>query len=199
MLLNWEINLAQNLSSKSFLKIFQCQNMIAPKFNKINLILLSVSSLVILLGISANLIPGVSSFSQKTLAQNVRDRETLEQQKAAQVIRHYYDAINRKDYRSAYADWAGEGSASGKSFEQFRRGFANTASVKVNIGKPDSINGAVGSLYVAIPVTVTATNVNGTTQRFTGNYTLKRINDVPGSTPEQRRWHLYSARITLVN
>jgi len=72
-----------------------------------------------------------SSFSPKTLAQNVPDRETSEQRKAAEVIRHYYDAINRKDYKSADADWAGQGAASGQSFEQFKKGFANTASVNV--------------------------------------------------------------------
>ena len=173
--------------------------MIIPKFNQINLTLLSLSSLLILLGTSGNWMPKSLSFSQKTLAQNVRDRTTLEQQKAAEVIRHYYNAINRKNYKDAYADWAGRGAASGQSFEQFKKGFANTASVKVNIGQPGSINGAVGSLYIEIPVTITATTVNRKTQRFTGSYTLKRINDVPGSTPEQRKWHLYSAKITSVS
>lgn len=134
-----------------------------------------------------------------SFAQNAPDSETSEQQKAAQVIRHYYNAINRKDYRSAYADWANNGAASNQSFEQFRRGFANTASVNVVIGKPGRIDGAAGSLYVEIPVTITAKTVNGQTQHFTGSYTLRRINDVPGSTPEQRRWHLYSAKITQVN
>ncbi|MFB2895867.1 hypothetical protein ACE1CI_23405 [Aerosakkonemataceae cyanobacterium BLCC-F50] len=173
--------------------------MIIPKFNQINLTLLSLSSVVMLFGISSNWMPTSFSFSQKTLAQNVPDKTRLEQQRAAEVIRHYYDAINRKDYKSAYADWAGRGAASGQSFEEFKKGFANTTSVKVNIGQPGSINGAAGSLYIEIPVNITATTVNRTTQRFAGNYTLKRINDVPGSTPEQRRWHLYSAKINPVS
>lgn len=142
--------------------------------------------------------PNASSSPQRDLAQSVQDGENSQQQ-AAQVIRHYYDAINQKDYKRAYADWADNGTASQQSFEQFKQGFADTASVKVNIGEPGRINGAVGSLYVEVPVTITATTINGTTQHFTGSYTLKRINDVPGSTPEQQMWHLYSAKITPVN
>lgn len=143
--------------------------------------------------------PNASSSPQIALAQSVQNGGNSQQLQAAQVIRHYYDAINQKDYKRAYADWADNGAASQQSFEQFKQGFADTASVKVDIGEPGRINGAVGSLYVEIPVTITATTVNGTTQRFTGSYTLKRINDVPGSTPEQRMWHLYSAKITPVN
>lgn len=143
--------------------------------------------------------PNASSFPQLALARSVQNDENSQQQQAAQVIRHYYDAINQKDYERAYADWAANGTGSQQSFEQFKKGFTDTASVKVEIGEPGSINGAVGSLYVEIPVTITATTVNGTTQHFTGSYTLKRINDVPGSTPEQRIWHLYSAKITPVH
>lgn len=50
---------------------------------------------------------------------------------------------------------------------------------KVETGEPGRINGAADSLSVEIPVTITAT-----TKNFTGSYTLKRINDVSGSTPE---------------
>ena len=143
--------------------------------------------------------PNASSSVQIALAQSLQNGENSQQQQAAQVIRHYYDAINQKDYKRAYADWANNGTASQQSFQQFKKGFADAASVKVDIGEPGRINGAVGSLYVDIPVTITATTVNGTTQHFTGSYTLKRINDVPGSTQKQRIWHLYSAKITPVN
>ncbi|MEH1914320.1 hypothetical protein [Nostoc sp.] len=45
---------------------------------------------------------------------------------------------------------------------------------------------------------MTAVATNGTPQRFRGSYVLRRVNNVPGSTPEQQRWHLYSAKITQV-
>lgn len=121
------------------------------------------------------------------------------QQRAVDVIRHYYDAINRQDYQSAYADWGDQGAASQQSFEQFKQGFANTDSVQVEIGGPGVLEGAAGSSYITIPATIIARTVDGTTQRFQGSYTLRRINDVPGSTPEERMWHLYSAKISQVN
>jgi hypothetical protein len=83
--------------------------------------------------------------------------------------------------------------ASQQTFEEFKQGFAQTASVSVNVGEAGAVNGAAGSLYVEIPVTVTAVTTAGTRQQFCGSYTLRRVNDVPGSTLEQRQWHLYSA------
>jgi hypothetical protein len=121
------------------------------------------------------------------------------QQEASQVIRDYYSAIARRDYAQAYSAWEGDGTASQQSFEQFRQGFANTASTAVEVGQPGRLDGAAGSSYIEIPVTVTAVTTNGTSQRFRGSYVLRRVNDVPGSTPEQRRWHLHSANLTQAN
>lgn len=126
------------------------------------------------------------------------DAEML-QQEAVQVIQDYYSAIDRRDYTQAYSAWEGEGKASQQSFEQFKQGFANTASTAVEVGQPDRLEGAAGSSYIEIPVTVTAVTTNGTPQRFRGSYVLRRVNDVPGSTLEQRRWHLYSANLTPVH
>jgi hypothetical protein len=124
--------------------------------------------------------------------------ERSEQQKAVQVIRNYYDAINRKDYDRAYVDWEQNGKASQQSFEQFKQGFANTASVTVELGTPGRIDAAAGSLYIETPVTIAATTVSGAREQFAGYYILRRGNNVPGSTPEQRTWHLYSASIHRV-
>ena len=124
--------------------------------------------------------------------------QSPEQQQAVQVIRDYYSAIARQDYKQAYSAWEGNGAASKQSFEQFKQGFANTTSVAVEVGKPSIPDPGAGSIYIEIPVTVTALATNGTPQRFRGNYVLRRVNDVPGSTPEQRKWHFYSAKITPV-
>ncbi|MEH1888674.1 MAG: hypothetical protein V7K92_04145 [Nostoc sp.] len=127
--------------------------------------------------------------------QNAADTKPLEQQ-AVQVIHEYYDAIARQDYKQAYLAWDGDGSASKESFEEFKQGFANTASVAEEVGEPGSLEGAAGSSYIKIPVTVTTVTTNGTPQRFHGSYVLRRVNDVPSSTPQQRRWHIYSANIS---
>ncbi|WGV25290.1 hypothetical protein [Halotia branconii] len=129
------------------------------------------------------------------LTQNATGDKPLQQQ-AVQVIRDYYTAINRQDYKQAYSAWEGSGTASKQSFEQFKQGFADTASVAVEVEKPGQLEGAAGSLYIKIPVTVTAITTNGTLQRFHGSYVLRRVNNVPGSTKQQRQWHLHSANIT---
>jgi hypothetical protein len=120
-------------------------------------------------------------------------------QQAVQVIRDYYSAIARRDYAQAYSAWEGDGATSQQSFEQFRRGFANTASTGLEVGQPGLTDGAAGSSYIEIPITVTAVTTNGTPQRFRGSYVLRRVNDVPGATPEQLRWHIHSANLTQVN
>ncbi|MEH2258230.1 hypothetical protein [Nostoc sp.] len=120
-------------------------------------------------------------------------------QQAIQVIRDYYSAIARQDYKQAYSAWEGNGAASKQSFDQFKQGFANTTSVAVEVGKPGRLDPGAGSIYIQIPVTITTVTSNGTPQRFRGSYVLRRVNNVPGSTPEQRKWHLYSAKITRVN
>lgn len=113
------------------------------------------------------------------------------------VIKHYYKAIDSGDYQSAYALWwsgdKGGPNASGKTLEQFKSGFANTRDSQVEVGTPGSIEGAAGSSYVSIPVTVKAALDSGQTQRFTGSYTLRRVNNVDGASWAQKHWHIYSA------
>ncbi|MDF5718657.1 MAG: hypothetical protein PUP93_33520 [Rhizonema sp. NSF051] len=130
--------------------------------------------------------------SASTLIASVQPSES----DAVQVIRDYYSAINRRDYKQAYSILSG---ATQQSFEQFKQGFANTKTTTVKIGKPGEIDGAAGSLNIEIPVSITATTKNGTRQSFRGSYVLRRVNNVPGSTAQQRRWHISSAKITQVN
>ncbi|MBL1201976.1 MAG: hypothetical protein RMY62_026425 [Nostoc sp. ZfuVER08] len=133
---------------------------------------------------------------QVSPTENSANSQSLAQQ-AVQVIHDYYNAIARQEYKQAYLAWDGDGSASKQSFEQFKQGFVNTVSVAEKVGKPSPIEGAAGSLYIEIPVTITAVTTNGTVQRYHGSYQLRRVNNVPGSTLQQRRWHIYSANISL--
>ncbi|HET7565735.1 MAG TPA: hypothetical protein VFJ96_12105 [Gemmatimonadaceae bacterium] len=114
---------------------------------------------------------------------------------AVAVVRDYYAAIDAHDYRRAYLAWEQEGAASGQSFAAFRRGFDSTVSVAVQLGAPSRIDGAAGSRYVTVPVQITARTTGGAVQHFAGTYTLRRA-VVTGATPEQRTWHIYSAKVT---
>jgi hypothetical protein len=116
-------------------------------------------------------------------------------QGAAAVIRHYYADLDRGDFRAAYGRWGNDGQDSHQSFADFKRGFAETATTSVDVGTPGDSEGGAGSIYIDVPVTVRARLKDGTEQRFSGHYSLRRVNNVDGSTQAQRRWHIYSAAL----
>jgi hypothetical protein len=111
------------------------------------------------------------------------------------VLRRYYAAIEERRYDDAYALWSRDGAASGQTRMAFARGFADTRRVVLTVGDSVQMEGAAGSQYATVPVTVDATLEYGTTQRFTGTYTLRR-SMVDGATPAQRSWHIESARLS---
>jgi hypothetical protein len=137
-----------------------------------------------------------SPTSPSSLARSASSVTPEQQAEAIQAIRNYYEAINHRDYQQAYLLWDGEGAASQQSFEQFKQGYTDTQSTGVTVGEPGRGDGAAGSVYIEIPVTITAVTQSGTQQRFRGSYVLRRANAGPVSTPEARQWHLYSARLT---
>lgn len=116
---------------------------------------------------------------------------------AVAVIDAYYAAIAANQYPRAYALWSGGGQASGQSAQQFAGGFADTASVSVDIGTPGRIDAAAGSRYVEIPVAVTATRRDGSVHHYAGAYTLRRA-VVDGATADQRAWRIGSADLREV-
>lgn len=117
---------------------------------------------------------------------------------AVAVIQRYYTAINKHEYGRAYELWGNDGAASNQTLASFKNGYLNTDTVEVIIGKPGRIEGAAGSRYIEIPVTLKAVTNKGAVQHFAGHYVLRRT-VVDGSTPEQRRWHLYSAHLSQEN
>jgi hypothetical protein len=115
-------------------------------------------------------------------------------QAGADVVRRYYAALDARDYSTAWSQW-GDGGRPGQSFAAFRDGFARTRATRVTIGTLPPVEGAAGSSYLTVPVTVEATLDDGKRQRFVGSYVVRRVNDVDGATAEQRRWHLGSAQL----
>ena len=57
------------------------------------------------------------------------------------------------------------------------------------------MEGAAGSSYYTAPVTITANDKDGRPVRYEGQAVLRRVNDVPGASAEQLRWHF--ERLTL--
>lgn len=64
------------------------------------------------------------------------------------------------------------------------------AAYHAQVGAPGESEGAAGSIYVEIPVVIYGRLKAGGELHQSGKVTLRRVNDVPGSTADQRRWHI---------
>jgi hypothetical protein len=97
---------------------------------------------------------------------------------AAEVVRSYADLLEHQHFTKAAKLWDDESAA--RTFEE-----QLSPEVHVEIGKPGPTEGAAGSIYTTIPVVFF-----GDTYRKSASVILRRVNDVPGSTEAQRRWHI---------
>lgn len=111
---------------------------------------------------------------------------------AVATVKRYYDAIAAYDLGTAWQAWGPDGNPE-QSFEEFRKGYAQTVSTSVKTGKPTRVEGAAGSLYVEVPVTVQATLEDGRRQRFSGKYVLRQPNRGMGTS---QGWRIASATLT---
>ncbi|HKY97562.1 MAG TPA: hypothetical protein VJL35_06880 [Gemmatimonadaceae bacterium] len=151
--------------------------------------------LLVSLGCTSNEPKVAASGAPEKVAPPIQSpRESDGASEPASLIRRYYEQIDSGDLRSAYALWARGGQASGKSFDDFAAGFAETSEARVMVGDSIRIEGAAGSQYAMIPVSVDASLKSGESQHFEGTYTLRR-SMVDGATPEQRTWRIESAEL----
>jgi hypothetical protein len=72
---------------------------------------------------------------------------------------------------------------------QFDQHFKSLSALHVTMRKAGDQEGAAGSIYLSVPMTVSGT-VDGKTVSRPATAILRRVNDVPGSTDAQRRWHI---------
>lgn len=120
-------------------------------------------------------------------------------QGAANVVQIYYASLGAKDYPAAWKLWNNGGAASGMSADAFAKSFDQYDSYNANIGAPGQIEGAAGSLYVEVPVQVYGRRKDGREVHMLGSATLRRANDVPGSTAEQRSWRIEKITLQATN
>jgi hypothetical protein len=106
---------------------------------------------------------------------------------AVAVLKDYVRLIGERKFVEAHKLWSGDELSDGAFADRFSR-FRTYGG---EIGEPGRIEGAAGSLYIEIPVTITGTLNGGEDFRQTGSFTLRRANDVPGATPEQLQWRIY--------
>lgn len=112
-------------------------------------------------------------------------------QGAADVVQTYYALIGEKKYAQAWVLWSYDGKASGQpTAEAFARSFDRYSQYNAQVGAPGEPEGAAGSIYVSVPVVIYGRLKSGAEVHEKGAADLRRVNDVDGSTAEQRRWHI---------
>jgi len=104
---------------------------------------------------------------------------------AGQVVQHYAALIEQGRWNEARAYWRDAASA-----ETFRGQLAGYSQVHMEIGKPGESEGAAGSIYITDPAVFYGKTRAGAEFRRAAEVILRRVNDVPGSTEAQRRWHI---------
>jgi hypothetical protein len=108
-------------------------------------------------------------------------------QGAANLVQTYYARVESGRFAEARKLWPGEPSASDSAFAA---GFDGYRDYHAQIGAPGEIEGAAGSLYVEIPVVLYGRTKDGEAFSRKATVTLRRVNDVPGSSADDRRWHI---------
>ena len=114
-------------------------------------------------------------------------------QGAGQVLQLFGGLLEQRKFGEAYRLWSDDGRASGLSQGQFAAAYDKYAEIHSEVGAPGQVEGAAGSAYVDIPFRLYGNLKSGGAFNLVGPVTLRRVNDVPGSTEEQRRWHIYKS------
>ena len=105
---------------------------------------------------------------------------------AGQVVQSYGALIEQKRWKEANALWSDSASAA-----KFQSELSKNPEVHLEIGNLGESEGAAGSIYVTMPVIFYGDQADGQPFRRSADVILRRVNDVPGSTVEQRRWHIH--------
>jgi hypothetical protein len=112
-------------------------------------------------------------------------------QGAANVLQTYYALVEQGKYEEAFA--LRSPSLDEPTLAEFAASFDQYDEYHAQIGAPSEISGAAGSLYVEVPVQIYGRMRDGKPFSSAGTVTLRRSNDVPGSTPEQRQWRIFTS------
>ena len=108
------------------------------------------------------------------------------------VISSFYDAISRQEYSRAWSYYQdGQGVP---AFDAFVKGYSSTASAKVAFGK-ESGEGAAGSTFWTLPVSLDAVDTSGKHSYFAGCYTLRLANPQIQAEPPFEPLHIVEGHL----
>lgn len=112
---------------------------------------------------------------------------------ARNVLLSFARAIELREFDQAWA-MLSDGDKAKWSKPEWRKLFANLGEITVAI-PGGTMEGAAGSSYYTSDATITAADSDGRPIRYEGPIVLRRVNDVPGASAEQLRWHIESVKL----
>lgn len=116
--------------------------------------------------------------------------ETPEARAAVAVAERFAQLVEQRRFDAARRLYADGGAVSGLTGAQFAARFEEFETIDVAIGSPPRIEGAAGSLYAEVPLTMTGKLTGGAAYSRSGTVTLRRSNNVPGASEEQLQWRI---------
>lgn len=109
------------------------------------------------------------------------------------VISSFYNAITRQEYARAWSYY--EDGQGVPAFAAFVTGYSKTASVQVSFGQ-SAQEGAAGSTYWSLPVSLDAIDTSGKHAYFSGCYTLRLANPAIQAEPPFRPLHIVEGHLS---
>jgi hypothetical protein len=104
----------------------------------------------------------------------------------AEVLLAWAGAMSLKQWDAGYLYWENKGAGTGMNLDQFKAHWGRLSNPEFEV-HPGVNEGAAGSLYYTAPVVL----IDGKA-RIDGEVVLRRVNDVPGASAEDLRWHVES-------
>jgi hypothetical protein len=104
---------------------------------------------------------------------------------AEQLVRNFAGLLASRNFDEAYMLLGPQAPPR----RQFIAPFDGYRDLSVKVGAAGFQEGAAGSVYVSVPLSISGRNRGGSLTR-NADVVLRRVNDVPGSTEAQRHWHI---------
>lgn len=121
-------------------------------------------------------------------------------QGAANRMQIYFALIGEKKFDQAWELWNGEptdqANATGMTKAEFIADMNRYYQYSAQVGAPGETDGAAGSIFITVPVQIYGRLKTGEVFHHRGDATLRRVNDVDGSTERQRQWHISKIETT---
>jgi hypothetical protein len=138
-------------------------------------------------------VPSGNNASEAAAATQARIHQ-VKQPAPEDIVRQFGDLLEQKDFAKAFG--LVDAQAMGVTEKQFESQFAGYKTIQPAVGTIGRTEGAAGSLYSTVQLTLSGNKKDGGSYVMTGPVTLRRVNDVPGSTEDQRRWHIVKMELT---